>query len=95
MKKNHYLNRKIDYKVFYIIGILWLFLGIIFTISAISARIFFFSLGLVFLSFSLANRDKWKGSKPLTKSQKKLSIVGSIFFVVILVLYLLSYLYLD
>jgi len=92
-------KQEMDYKTFYIIGISWLPLGIVFTASDMPIGIPFFAMGLVFLSLGLAHRDKWQDSKPLTKSQKKLSIalavIGAILFIAVLALYILRSLYLD
>jgi len=86
--------RNIDYKTLYIVGISWLPLGIVFTIIDLPTGMPFSAMGLVFLSIGLANRDKWQDSKPLTKSQKNLSIVlaiiGVIVFIAVLVLYILN-----
>lgn len=49
-----------DYRVFFIIGICWFPLGVVFMSTDNPAGYVFFVLGLVYLVIGLANRDKWK-----------------------------------
>lgn len=46
-------KRETDYRVFFILGIVWLPLGIVMDYSV------FFILGLVYMVIGLANYDKW------------------------------------
>ena len=49
-----------DYRVFFIIGVCWFPLGVVFMSTDNPAGYVFFVLGLVYLVIGLANRDKWK-----------------------------------
>lgn len=52
--------RETDYRVFFILGICWFPLGVVFMVQGIPMGFVFFVLGLVYLVIGLANRDKWK-----------------------------------
>ena len=54
-----------DYRAFFILGIVWLPLGITMDFPI------FFILGLVYMGIGLANRDKWKKDAGFTKSTRK------------------------
>ena len=59
-------EKKIDYKVFFTLGIVWLPMGIIFLVidSLRTMSIVFLCLGASYLAIGLANKDKWaKSSK--------------------------------
>ena len=49
-----------DYRVFFILGICWFPLGIVFMALDLPIGYVFFILGIVYLVIGLANRDKWK-----------------------------------
>lgn len=49
-----------DYRVFFILGICWFPLGVVFMATENPIGYVFFGLGLVYLVIGLANRDKWK-----------------------------------
>ena len=49
-----------DYQVFFIMGISFLPLGIVFTIAIGPAFIGFTGIGICYMAIGLANRDKWK-----------------------------------
>ena len=76
-----------DYYTFFIIGIVWLIIGIPLMIN--SDNLFFFIMGLVFMVIGLANKDKWKKNhkkwNQLKKREKNLKI-GVIVVLGILVL---------
>jgi heme A synthase len=48
-----------DYRVFFILGICWFPLGIVFMASNLPIGYVFFIIGFVYLVIGLANRDKW------------------------------------
>lgn len=52
-----------DYRAFFIMGISFLPMGIIFTTIISPAFISFFALGIIYMSIGLANRDKWEKKK--------------------------------
>jgi len=49
-----------NYLVFFILGICWFPLGVVFISTDNPVGYFFFILGLSYLAIGLANRDKWK-----------------------------------
>ena len=49
-----------DYRVFFILGICWLPLSVVFISVEIALGYVFLVLGLAYLAIGLANRDKWK-----------------------------------
>ena len=53
-------TRETDYRAFFIIGISFLPLGIIFTSIISPAFISFIAIGGCYIAIGLANRDKWK-----------------------------------
>jgi uncharacterized membrane protein len=78
-----------DYRVFFILGIAWLPLGIATDNPA------FWGMGAVFLIVGLANRDKWKEEptmSSLTASKSKTQLFVLIGLAVLLVVSLLVYL---
>ena len=58
--KKEGITRKVDYRAFFIMGISFLPLGIIFTTAISPAFICFIALGGCYIAIGLANRDKWK-----------------------------------
>ncbi len=75
-------NRKLNYKVFFIIGICWIPLGI-------STGNYLFSIvGLLCLIVGLANRKSWKNQpkwEELSPTEKKIKIALIIFLSLILI----------
>jgi hypothetical protein len=74
---------KTDYRTFFIFGISWLPLGIVFWIVLdFIIGIPLFVMGSTFLIIGLLNRDKWTEPQPLTAGQRKLTIglvIGGVF----------------
>ncbi len=66
-------ERKVDYYSLYIMGMIWVPLGLILD------NMVFFIVGLVFMSVGLAHRSEWKKNHvpwgKLTKKEKKIKIV--------------------
>ena len=58
-KKKEETNKEIDYRAFFIMGISFLPMGIIFTTAISPAFIGFIGLGICYMAIGLANRDKW------------------------------------
>ena len=55
------VKREVDYRVFFIIGISFLPLGIVLTVVVGNPGfIGFMGLGIAYIAIGLANRDKWK-----------------------------------
>ena len=86
-------KQPIDYYNWYIIGLVWLPLGIIFQMH------FFFILGLVFMGVGLANKDKWKANrrtrKDMTPEQRKFQMILIIALGVLLVLGIVAFLLVE
>jgi uncharacterized membrane protein YoaK (UPF0700 family) len=59
-KKKEGTYKEPDYRAFFIMGICFLPMGIIFTSSINPGFIGFIGLGIVYMAIGLANRDKWK-----------------------------------
>ena len=57
---------EINYRVFFILGICLMGLGIVFMITVSPAFLGFLGAGVVFMIIGLANRDKWAKSKKET-----------------------------
>lgn len=58
-----------DYRVFFIIGISWLPIGIA------TENIGLVGIGVVFMLIGLAHRDEWKDEAPLTPNKQRLMYV--------------------
>jgi hypothetical protein len=59
-KKKEGVYKEPDYRVFFIMGICFLPLGIIFTTTLNPGFIGFIVLGIAYTAIGLANKDKWK-----------------------------------
>jgi predicted membrane channel-forming protein YqfA (hemolysin III family) len=82
--------RPIDYRTFFILGICWLPMGIIFWIVMdLAFGIPLFVMGGTFLTIGLLNRVKWTEPQTLTGGQRKL-MIGSIVGGTILFLFMLG-----
>ena len=63
-KKEGKLGGEPNYQVFFIIGIVWLPVGLIFMLTInMVIGIAFIGMGLAYLAIGLANRDRWKKKK--------------------------------
>ena len=54
------ITREVDYRAFFIMGISFLPMGIIFTATINPGFIGFIGMGIIYMAIGLANRDKWK-----------------------------------
>jgi membrane-bound ClpP family serine protease len=73
-------KRPADYYAFFLIGIIWIIIGI-------PTKNYFFSLvGVAFAVIGLANRDKWKKNRRIWGSATKRQRIVKIFIIIILVL---------
>lgn len=59
-KRRKQTPEEINYSVFFIFGVCWFPLGIVFIAIGIPIGYVFFALGVVYLVIGLAHRDKWK-----------------------------------
>ena len=59
-KKKEGKMKEPNYQAFFIMGISFLALGIIFTSSVNAGFLGFIALGIIYMAIGLANRDKWK-----------------------------------
>jgi len=81
-----------DYYTFFILGITWLPLGLVFGNNV------FFIMGLVFMALGLANKDKWKKKpkwKDLSEKERKFRItfiivLGLLFLVGVVLFFLIE-----
>jgi len=82
--------KPIDYRTFFILGICWLPMGIVFWIVMdLAFGIPLFVMGATFFTIGLVNRDKWTEPRTLTGGQRKL-MIGSIVGGTILFLFILG-----
>lgn len=82
--------RPIDYRTFFILGICWLPMGIVFWIVMdLAFGIPLFVMGATFFTIGLVNRDKWTEPRTLTGGQRKL-MIGSIAGGIVLFLIMLG-----
>jgi len=51
--------REPNYRVFFILGFVWIPIGIVFLIQAAVLGIAFIGLGIAYMAIGLANKDKW------------------------------------
>jgi len=91
MKKKGW-KRKVDYRTYFSIGIVWLTSGIAFyVIFENTVGLMFFLLGLAYLAIGLKNKDKWgKPQRVSPKSQKTL-MISVLIGVVVLILVILVF----
>jgi hypothetical protein len=59
-KKKDGTYKEPNYRAFFIMGICFLPMGIIFTSSVNPGFVGFIGLGIIYMAIGLANRDKWK-----------------------------------
>jgi hypothetical protein len=60
-KENGRINKEIDYKAFYLIGIIWIPVGIVFMITInLTIGIASIGMGTAYMAIGLSNRDKWE-----------------------------------
>jgi hypothetical protein len=86
-------HREPDYRAFFILGIVWIFLGIIEYVTSRDFSVFMI-MGLAFLAIGLSHRDRWGKSRRLLnereiKIQKIIMMVIAVLVVLGLLLFLL------
>ncbi len=60
-KKKEGKTGEVNYKIFFILGLVWIPIGIVYMITINTAiGIAFMGLGVVYIAIGLANKDKWK-----------------------------------
>jgi hypothetical protein len=70
-------KKPVDYRSFFILGICWMPLGIVFwLVMDLAFGIPLFVMGGAFLTIGLVNRDKWTEPQTLTGGQRKLAIIS-------------------
>jgi NADH:ubiquinone oxidoreductase subunit 4 (subunit M) len=75
MKKKNW-KREVDYRSYFSMGVVWLPIGIVFSIILNgSVGLFFLIMGLAYMAVGLKNRDKWgKPQKLSPKSQRAMML---------------------
>jgi hypothetical protein len=88
-------NRAPDYYIFFIMGIVWMIVGILCMVLHDYMFGTIFVLGLIFSMFGLANKKKWKKDrltwKKMSKDEKRMRIVTISALGVLVVLCLLLF----
>ena len=60
-KKKEGKTGKINYKIFFIVGLVWIPIGSVYMIAVnLVMGIAFMGLGVSYIAIGLANKDKWK-----------------------------------
>ena len=60
-KKEEGIVKEPDYQVFFLLGIIWIPVGVVFLVTINPALgLAFMALGIVYMTIGLANKDKWK-----------------------------------
>ena len=60
-KKKEGKTGEINYKIFFILGLVWIPIGSVYMITINTAiGIAFMGLGVAYIAIGLANKDKWK-----------------------------------
>ena len=63
-RKNPTKRKETDYYTFFVLGISWVPIGIVFWLTLdMPFGMVFFMMGICYLAIGLANRDKWKTDK--------------------------------
>ena len=71
-QKQKGVKREADYRIIFMIGIMWLTIGA--SVSIISHNAFFIIIGLVFMAIGAANKKRWP-RQPLPSVKKNMMIV--------------------
>ena len=86
MKRAKKKKVKIDYRSFFIMGLTFLPMGIIFSITINPGFFGIAGLGFIYIIIGLINKDKWKKPKPLSPKEKEATIMLFIIGIVLLLL---------
>jgi hypothetical protein len=63
-------QRPVDYRTFFLMGLIWTIFGAVFMALDYSMS-FFLPMGVIFLVLGLANRDKWGKEVPMSPGFRK------------------------
>jgi multisubunit Na+/H+ antiporter MnhB subunit len=77
-----------DYKTMYHMGLLWTIIGVPLYFS--TDNFGFLAMGIVFLVFSISNKDKWEQHKPISRKKRSMLITFAVllaFLVILTALY--------
>lgn len=92
IKKNKKIEHKLNYKVFFILGVIWIPIGV-------STKNYVFSiLGLTFLIIGLVNKDKWKDENKwsdISPEQKKIKLSIIILLTTLLIIGIATFVFIK
>ena len=85
-------KRKVDYRNYFNIGLVWLPVGIVFFIIFENvAGAWFLLMGLAFLLKGLKNRDKWGKPQKVSPKYQKMLMMSVLIGVIVLIIGILVY----
>lgn len=91
MKKKRWKN-EIDYRNYFNMGIVWLPLGIVFSIVFEGAMGYLFLImGFVYLSIGLKNKDKWGKPQKVSPKSQRIMMISVLIGVIVLILGILIF----
>jgi len=73
-RKGRLQQKSEDYKMYFIMGLVWIIIGVAFAFMDYSMS-FFLPMGVVFLVLGLTNRDKWGKEVPASPGYRKKLII--------------------
>jgi len=91
-------KRTIDYKNYFIMGVIWLPFGIAMALlyEGMSALGWFFAImGLVYLAIGLVNRGKWGKPQKVTAGREKIMLAAVAVGIIIAALVVVTYMFLG
>ena len=70
MRNSGKIKQDINYQAFFVMGISFLPLGIIFSTVVSPAFMSFTAMGIIYMAIGLSHRDKWKSKKQVKTAAK-------------------------
>ena len=84
-RKGRLQQKSEDYKMYFIMGLVWMAVGIPLMIASDFSMSWMFVMGVIFLAIGLANRDKWGKESPVSPGYRKKLLIATFVGVAILV----------